>query len=45
MRQARLKMQFKVRMRLSHFDPVGPLDKIGEEETRHPPTPPVHTFY
>ena len=28
---ARLKMQFKVRVRLSHFDPPGPLDKIGDE--------------
>jgi pre-mRNA-splicing factor SYF2/beta-D-xylosidase 4 len=29
----RLKMQFKVRMRLSHFDPVGPLDKIQQKNT------------
>mmetsp|Transcript_23199 Transcript_23199/g.65835 ORF Transcript_23199/g.65835 Transcript_23199/m.65835 type:complete len:902 (+) Transcript_23199:68-2773(+) len=27
---ARLKMLFRVRMRLSHFDPVGPLDEIPE---------------
>jgi len=29
----RLKMQFKVRFRLNHFDPVGPLDKIQQNDT------------
>eukprot|EP00966_Prymnesium_polylepis_P016431 378774-Prymnesium_polylepis.1 len=29
---ARLKMQFRVRFRLGHFDPAGPLDAIGGSE-------------
>ena len=29
----RLRMQFKVRMRLSHFDPIGPLNKIEQKDT------------
>ena len=28
----RLRMQMKVRMRLSHFDPVGPLNKISQKD-------------
>ena len=29
----RLKMLFRVRMRLSHFDPIGPLNEIRADET------------